>query len=245
MADKTLDGRAREAVLITGSSGFIGAALARRLARRYRVLGLDKGPPAEQSDGVAFVPTALTDAVSVKEAIRRASAIAGLRFASVVHLAAYFDLTGKPNEKYTTVTLRGSERLLEALRDFEVEQFVFSSTMLVHAPTQRGAPINEDSPLDDSYPYRRSKLQTEELIRKRRGDMPTVFPRPAGVYDDEGHSPFLTQQMARIYERRLTAHVYPGDLSSGQPYLHLDDRAPSEAAARYDASTRRRRRHEL
>src|SRR5918996_2838250 len=34
----------------------------------------------------------------------------GRRIASVIHLAAYFDLTGEPNPKYEEVTVRGTER---------------------------------------------------------------------------------------------------------------------------------------
>jgi nucleoside-diphosphate-sugar epimerase len=35
----------------------------------------------------------------------------------------------------------------------------------------------------------------------------------------------LAHHIARIYERRLISHLYPGGLSTGQPYLHVDDLA--------------------
>src|SRR3546814_19854930 len=89
--------------------------------------------------------------------------------------------------------------------------------MLVHAPTQPGHPINEDSPLDlQPLPYRESKIRTEQLIREQHDGMPVVIVRPGGVYDDGGHSAFLAQQIARIYERPLVGHVYPGALETGQ-----------------------------
>ncbi|MBL7372877.1 NAD-dependent epimerase/dehydratase family protein, partial [Escherichia coli] len=92
----------------------------------------------------------------------------------------------------------------------DVEQFVFSSTMLVHQPTEPGRPIDETAPLDASLPYRESKVLTEALIREKRGKISAVFLRPAGIYDDGGHSAFLAQQIARIYEKRASARVYPG-----------------------------------
>src|SRR5918996_1697258 len=98
----------------------------------------------------------------------------GRRIASVIHLAAYFDLTGEPNPKYEQVTIRGTERPLRKLQEFEVEQFVFASTMLVHAPGGHGKRINEDWPLDPKLPYRESKIRTEALIRKQRGAIPAV-----------------------------------------------------------------------
>jgi hypothetical protein len=36
------------------------------------------------------------------------------------------------------VTVRGTERLVRELRNFQIDQFVFSSSMLVHAPCEIG-----------------------------------------------------------------------------------------------------------
>lgn len=213
----------RQVVLITGASGFIGAHLVERLAQRYTVVGLDRPggsapPPAAESVNVD-----LTSARSLQTALERVRKVHGQRIASVLHLAAYFDLTGEPDPQYERVTVRGTERLLQALQEFEVEQFVFASTLLVHAPTAHGRPIDEDSPLDPKLPYRASKIKTEKLIRDRRGKIPAVLVRPAGVYDDRCRSPFLAHQIARIYERKLNSRLYPGALDTGQPFLHLDD----------------------
>lgn len=212
-----------ETVIITGSSGFIGAALVRRLAKRYRVVGFDRDLPPQPPAEAECVCIDLTDDTSVEAAFRRVRMGYGDRIASVIHLAAYFDLTGEPSPMYEAITVKGTERLLRALQAFTVEQFVFTSTMLVHAPTEPGRPINEDSPLDASLPYRESKLRTEQLVREQRGAISAVILRPAGVYDDGGHSAFLAEQIARIYEKRLTAHIYSGDLSTGQSDLHLED----------------------
>ncbi len=76
--------------------------------------------------------------------------------------------------------MRGTERLLRALKEFEVEQFVFASTMLVHAPGKKGQPIDEDWPLDPKLPYRASKVRTEKLIREQHGDIPVAIVRPPG-----------------------------------------------------------------
>lgn len=108
------------------------------------------------------------------------------------------------------MTVGGTERLLRHAKKFRVDQFVFASTMLVHAPGNRGEPIHEDSPLQAKFPDRESKHEAEGLIHVQRGTIPTVVVRPAGVYDDQCGNPFLVHQIARIYERSPTGSVYPG-----------------------------------
>lgn len=211
-----------DVVLVSGASGFIGAALVRRLARHYRVVGLDVKAPVGNSFE-EFIEIDLTSDRSVRSALLSVHAKQGSRIASVIHLAAYFDLSGEPNSKYEQVTVRGTERLIRALKTFDLEQFVFISTMLVHSPVPRGTLINEDSPLQARFPYQTSKLQTERLVRAEHGSIPLVIVRPPGVYDDLGRSAFLVHQIARIYEKSLSSHLYPGDLDSGQPSIHLED----------------------
>jgi len=213
----------KEIVLATGSNGFIGRKLVARLAERYQVVALDRGRPPDPPPGADAVELDLTSDESVRLALQRVRNRYGARIASVIHLAAYFNLEGEPHPDYERVTVRGTERLLRALQSFDVEQFVFASTMLVHAPTKPGERIDEDWPLDPKLPYRASKIRTERLIREQRGKIPAVFVRPAGVYDDEGHAAFLAHQIARIHERKANSRVYPGSLDRGQPFLHIDD----------------------
>jgi nucleoside-diphosphate-sugar epimerase len=104
-----------------------------------------------------------------------------------------------------------------------LEQFVFSSTMLVHAPSAPGQSINESSPVDPKWDYPQSKVKTEEVLRSERGSVPVVLLRIAGVYTDRCESIPIAHQIQRIYERRLTSKVFPGDISAGQAFVHLDD----------------------
>jgi nucleoside-diphosphate-sugar epimerase len=147
----------------------------------------------------------------------------GKRVASVIHLAAHYDFCGEPSPLYEEITVRGTERLLRSLEGFEVGQFVFSSSMLVHAPSEPGRPITEESPLLPKWDYPKSKVETERLLHEIRGNLPLVVLRIAGVYDDRCHSIPIAHQIQRIFERRMISHVYPGDPSHGQAFVHLDD----------------------
>jgi nucleoside-diphosphate-sugar epimerase/uncharacterized membrane protein len=213
----------QDVVIVTGASGFIGSALIARLAGRYALVGFDRAASGEPPPAAECVCIDLTSEAAVKSAFERVRIAYGRRIASVIHLAAYFDLTREPSPLYESITVRGTERLLKHLQGFQVEQFMFASSMLVHAPGAPGVRINEDSPLEPQGPYPLSKVETEALIREKRGRIPAVFLRMAGVYDDRGRSPFIAQQIARIYERQLLSRVYPGDIHRGQSFVHLDD----------------------
>jgi nucleoside-diphosphate-sugar epimerase len=95
--------------------------------------------------------------------------------------------------------------------------------MLVHAPCQPGQHIDESWPVEPKWDYPESKLRTERLILSERAGIPAVLLRLAGVYTDRCQSIPLAHQIQRIYERRLTANVFPGDTSTGQSFVHLDD----------------------
>jgi nucleoside-diphosphate-sugar epimerase len=210
-------------VLLTGSSGLIGTATIPALARDARLVGFDQHGPPHPPPQAECIGIDLTKDDSIAEGFERYRYAYGRRIASVIHLAAYYDFSGEPSPLYEELTVRGTERLLRHLQEFEVEQFVFSSTMLVHAPCQPGRPIDEDWPLEPTWDYPRSKVKAEDVIRRRRGDCSSVILRIAGVYDDRCHSIPLAHQIQRIHERKLTSHLFPGDLSHGQAFVHLDD----------------------
>jgi nucleoside-diphosphate-sugar epimerase len=211
-------------IIVTGSSGFIGRAVCTALLNDgYAVAGFDRPEGEKPPDGVTHIPCDVTSEQSVADAVNRIGREFGESIASVIHLAAYYDFSGEPSPLYEQVTVRGTERLLRWLKTTKLEQFVFSSTMLVHAPVAPGQRINEDSPVDPKWDYPQSKVQTEQLILAERANVPAVLLRIAGVYTDRCQSIPLAHQIQRIYERRLTAKVFPGDTSTGQSFVHLDD----------------------
>jgi len=211
-------------VIVTGSGGFIGHAICEAMGRDgYQVVGFDRPGIPHPPPIAENIPCDVTSEQSVSEALGRTRRAFGDAIASVIHLAAYYDFSGEPSPLYEEITVGGTERLLRLLRDFRLEQFVFSSTMLVHAPSEPGQRINEHSPVDPKWDYPDSKLRTERLIVSTRGGVPAVLLRIAGVYTDRCESIPLAHQIQRIYERRLTAKVFPGDTSTGQSFVHLDD----------------------
>lgn len=214
------------AIVISGSTGRIGDAVMRRFAARYgTVVGFDRKAPAPPPPGCTYIPVDVTSDESVREGLHVLREHHGAHLASVIHLAAYYDFFGDPSPKYEQITVRGTERLLHGLHEigFTVDQFVFSSTMLVHRPVAPGEFITEDSLLGPTWAYPESKVRTEHLIRLQRGSIHAVLLRIAGVYDDLCHSIPLAHQIKRVYERQFTSRIYSGSTSHGQSFVHMDD----------------------
>jgi len=208
-------------VLITGSSGLIGSRLIETLVEDFRVVGLDVKPPKEQL--ADFIKCDLTRTDSAKAALEEVEERHGDTIASVIHLAAYYDFSGEPSPLYDQLTVEGTRRLLRALERFSVEQFVFSSSLLVMKPAEEGAMITETSPVESTWDYPESKLKAEEVIRQEHKKIPVVVLRIAGVYDEDCHSIPIAQQISRIYEKKLESYFFPGDAGHGQAFVHLDD----------------------
>lgn len=213
-------------VLVTGSTGLIGTKVVEAFAADYKVVGLDVKRPERLAEGTDFIECDLTKDESVAQALNTVRERYGDRLASVIHLAAYYDFSGEPSEMYERLTVQGTFRLLKGLQDFrQVEQFVFSSTILVMEPAdEEGERLTEFSPLEDEpWDYPKSKIETEKLIRQERGNISTVILRIAGVYNEDGHTVPIAQQIARVYEKQFESYFYPGDASHGQAFVHLDD----------------------
>ncbi len=213
----------KDVVIVTGSCGRIGTAVVKRLGEKYSIVGFELLKAIYASASEELVPVDLSSDESVHQAFMHIRNFYGNRISSVIHLAAYYSFSEKDSPKYDQITVKGTERLLEQLKNFEVEQFLFTSTMLVHKPTRPGKPIREDSEFSGTWGYPISKIKTEELIHRMRGKIPAVILRVAGVYDDQCHSIPISHQIQRIYEKQFNAHFFSGDVTHGASFVHMDD----------------------
>lgn len=210
----------RPIVLITGAAGNIGRSLAAALSDAYAVVGLDQeGTEAD----FPLIAVDLTDNESVRTAMETFRRDHGDRIASVIHLAAYFDFSGVDSPLYKAVNVEGTRFLLHALQALDVEQFIYSSTMLVHAPCKPGEVIDEDQPIKPGWAYPKSKAAAEAAIAEVHGRIPYVLLRLAGLYDERTSVPTLANQIARIHGRDLQSHFYSGSTRAGQAMVHRDD----------------------
>lgn len=221
------DSLARPLVIVTGAAGRIGTALIEQFTPFYTVVGMDVSERPEDSSVHEWIQCDLTSDDSVAAAMNSIRAMISdgpgdsPKIAAVVHLAAYYDFSGEPSDMYEKLTVRGTRRLLEHLAPLPVEQFIFTSTLLVMKPDDSHK-LHEWDELNAKWDYPQSKVKAERVIREHC-QFPHVILRIAGVYDDGCHSIPLAQQIARIHEKRMTSFVFPGNTDHGQAMIHMDD----------------------
>jgi UDP-glucuronate 4-epimerase len=142
-------------ILVTGGAGFIGSAVARRLAddwhavvvidnfNEYYDVGLKRARQQAMLGGIRVVEGDITDRPTLDqlftdhafEAVAHIAGQAGVRY-SVTH-----------PEVYVHNNILGTQSLLETMRLHGVKQFVFASTSSVYG-TSTPVPFTEESPAD-------------------------------------------------------------------------------------------------
>ena len=212
-------------VLITGSSSLVGTRAIVALAADYQVVALDAQPPElSLRDYVDWIAWDLTEAQSIAEGLAAVRTRHGDRLASVLHLAAYANFSGEPRPLPQALVVDGTRLLLQGLQEFHVEQFIFAGSLFVmQPPTESWAFLTEESPTAATWDYPRWQLEAEQAVQHDSGRIPMVILRIANVYNEDCRALLLAYFIRRIYEQQLGSHIFPGELTHGQAFLHLDD----------------------
>ncbi len=171
MADRSLfHGRD---VAVTGAAGFIGGAIARRLAAHgARVRGLDvdaEGLEALASAGVSPALADVTDLGSVVSELRGAEL--------VVHTAALVHEWGAM-EDFIRVNVGGTANVLTAARESGAERVAHLSSVVVYGYDRRGEQSEDSFRRTCGIPYIDTKSASDALACRRGA----VVIRPGDVY---------------------------------------------------------------
>ena len=193
-------------VLVTGSSGFIGQALVRRLkAAGWEVAGLDKGSGATSS----YLCNIL-DAARLTETVREFSPDA------LVHLAARTDLDEKTTLAGYAANIDGVQNLIAAVRlTPSIKRAIWTSSQLV---CRVGYVPRDDADYTADTLYGRSKIRTEQIVREQDGAGRTwCLVRPTTVWGP-GMSPHY-QLFLRMIQRGHYFHVGKKPLWKSYSYI--------------------------
>lgn len=224
--------------LVTGGTGFIGAAIVKRLVEAnhfVRVLDNNsRGAPRRLGSALADVEMIEGD---IRDADRVRSATRGVD--SVLHLA-YVNGTeffySRP-ELVLDIAVRGMLNVLDACRSEGVRELVLASSSEVYQtppsiPTAEDAPLVVPDVLNPRYSYGGGKIACELMAVNygRTGFDRVMIFRPHNVYGpDMGWEHVLPQLILRAAEKSaehpqgLVPFPIQGDGSQTRAFIHIDD----------------------
>ncbi len=211
--------------LVTGGAGFLGAALANRLARAghtVRVLDdLSAGDPARLDSQVMFTRGDVTDVPKLWTLLQGVDC--------VYHLAARVSVPESilyPRD-YNAVNVGGTVAVMEAMRDAGVKRVVFTSSGAVYGEQDR-QPVREDFSPDPGSPYAASKVSSEHYVRTigKLWGIETVILRVFNAYGPgqavpPAHAPVIPQFLKQSLGGGSL--VVFGDGRQSRDFVYVDD----------------------
>lgn len=149
-------------ILVPGGAGYIGSHACKALANAgYTPIAYDnlvyghesvvKWGPFEQGD--------ILDRNRLDEVIKRYQPTTIMHFAAFAYVGESVDNPGK----YYHNNVSGSLTLLEVMRDYNINNFIFSSTCATYGEPEQ-IPIPEDHKQAPINPYGQSKLMIEQML---------------------------------------------------------------------------------
>lgn len=217
-------------ILLTGSSGWLGRFLARRLREEgHELVGLDVAPGVD------------TDVVgSVADRVLAQRLFGEFRFDAVIHGGALHkpDIERYPKQAFIDVNVTGTLNLLEAASANGCDRFVFTSTtsLMISEAIRAGkaggatqaAWLDESfGPLEPRNIYGVSKRAAEQLcaLHHREHGLPIVILRTSRFFpeDDDTHRELSGPNIKanEFLNRRLTAE------DAAEAHVVALDKAPA------------------
>ncbi len=205
--------------LLTGATGFIGAAIARALiaagtdvrvlVRPISDLRNLRGLDVEQAHGDLRDP----------ESLRRA--LTGCP--QLYHVAAHYALWARDPVIFYDINVTGTRMLLEAARDIGTERIVYTSTIGAIGLPPNGGVGTEETAVSLSQMaghYKRSKyLAEQEVLSLARAGLPVVIVNPSAPVGAGDVKPTPTGQMIVDFMKgRMWAYI-----ETGMNVIDVDD----------------------
>ncbi len=212
-------------ILVTGSSGFLGGVIVRKLlAQGHAVAGLDPMPPLQAGyrhfgDDLSEPGRlqALLDAEKPTHIIHAGGVSGPMVFAD------------QP-ERVIAINVAGTLNLIAAALKAQATTFIYCSSVSAVGEYYEATPIGEDYPLRPTNTYGASKAAVEMVLRGlfRRVPLDLCALRFTGVYGPGRRTAFIVDDIVAGALERRPVRV---PASSDWPYIFVDDAADAAIAA--------------
>lgn len=213
--------------LVTGASGFVGAAVARALVGagwQVRALVRDGSDRSNLADLPLEIAVGdLRVAASLDAALDECGAL--------FHVAADYRLGARDFEQLYRTNVEGTNNLLNSARRARVERIVYTSSVATIGIPADGSVGDENTPVELANMighYKRSKFLAEQLVRDSVGwGVPVVIVNPSTPVGPGDVKPTPTGRLVLD----AAAGRMPAYVDTGLNIVHVDDVAAGHLLA--------------
>jgi nucleoside-diphosphate-sugar epimerase len=202
-------------ILVTGATGFLGGALAQRLAREgVYVRAMARRP--EKGHILESIPNIEPVQGNINDAARMVKVTQGCDY--VFHVAAAL---GGTLAKQRAGNVDGTRKVMLAAAAAQVQRFVHVSSIAVYGYSFR-TDVTEDMPLmPGRVPYNVTKAEAENVVRDigEQHHLPYAIIRPGMIYGPRSNT--WTKTLFQLGKRKPTP--FPGDGNGSVFPIFIDD----------------------
>jgi dihydroflavonol-4-reductase len=213
--------------LVTGATGFVGAAVVRALVKTGVEVRVLARRDSDFSNLQQFKIDGAYGDLRDKESLRKA--LTGCR--QLYHVAAHYALWARNPAIFYDVNVTGTKNLMEAARDVGTERIVYCSTIGAIGLPPDGGLGTEETPVSLEQMaghYKRSKyLAEQEVLKLAKQGLPVVIVNPSAPVGEGDVKPTPTGQVIVDFMKgRMPAYI-----ETGMNIVDVDDVAAGHLLA--------------